>query len=365
MDRAAGSFHAGERALQVLAGSAPRLAELGPQLIRDHLPEQHRDFFRQLPCVVVGGLDADGQPRASLWAGPPGFAHSPEPALLQLAPASVAPADPLWGRLAAGAPLAVLGIEPHTRRRNRANGRLRCVDDRSVLIDVQQSFGNCPKYIVPRRAEWCAPAAHTLAAPASAPASPDAPGPRVAPGDLARPGLGPHLDASARRLIAQSDTFFIASAAAGAGALDAPAAAGVDVSHRAGPPGFVAVTADADGIELCVPDYPGNRFFNTLGNLLQEPRAGLLFADFADGTLLWLSATARIDSDPAAVAAATTDLVPVAAVGPFAAVAPVAAAATGAAIPGAQRLLRLRIRDGVRGPAPAGLAWHCAAEARS
>jgi uncharacterized protein len=42
--------------------------------------------------------------------------------------------------------------------------------------------------------------------------------------------------------------------------------------------------------------YPiaGNFFFNTLGNLTVNPRAGLLFIDFATGDLLYLTVDAEI-----------------------------------------------------------------------
>ena len=62
------------------------------------------------------------------------------------------------------------------------------------------------------------------------------------------------------------------------------AAYGADISHRGGRPGFVRV----DGDVLTIPDFRGNRYFNTLGNLIAEPRASLLFVDFETGDLLQL-----------------------------------------------------------------------------
>src|SRR5688572_5098662 len=115
------AFHAGERALQARAGVAERLARLGPQVIRDHMPEQHRDFFALLPFIVVGSIDERHQPTASLLAAPPGFVSSPDPKTLRI-DALAREDDPLHENLRPGAPLAVLGIQPHTRRRNRANG---------------------------------------------------------------------------------------------------------------------------------------------------------------------------------------------------------------------------------------------------
>jgi hypothetical protein len=72
------------------------------------------------------------------------------------------------------------------------------------------------------------------------------------------------------------------------------------VSHRGGKPGFVGITNDG---ELVIPEYRGNRYFNTLGNLLINPRAGLLFIDFAAGDLLQITGLAKIIWDGPEVAA--------------------------------------------------------------
>ncbi|WP_077231315.1 pyridoxamine 5'-phosphate oxidase family protein [Methyloversatilis thermotolerans] len=284
-------FHPGERALQAHAGVRQRMAEVGARVIRGHMPEQHRAFFAELPFVLIGSVDGAGQPWATLLSGPPGFIRSPEPTRLRIE-GLPAGGQPLAAHVAPGAPLGLLGIQPHTRRRNRANGRVSGVDAAGFDIAIEQSFGNCPKYIRPREARF-------------------APGPHSPPAVQALSGL----DDAARRLIARADTFFIASAAYG----------GVDVSHRGGEPGFVHI----DGDVLTVPDYAGNLFFNTLGNLLVEPRAGLLFIDFARGDMLQLSVRAEVIDD----------------------------AAERARLPGAQRVLSLSLLAAQRvRPAP-GLSW--------
>jgi uncharacterized protein len=48
---------------------------------------------------------------------------------------------------------------------------------------------------------------------------------------------------------------------------------------------------------LVIPDYSGNRMFNTLGNIVVNPKAGLLFPDFERGRTLQLSGRATIDWD--------------------------------------------------------------------
>ena len=75
---------------------------------------------------------------------------------------------------------------------------------------------------------------------------------------------------------------------------DSAAEHGIDVSHRGGKPGFVRVD---DARVLTIPDFTGNSFFNTLGNLALEPRCGLLFIDYESGDTLQIAARARIVTD--------------------------------------------------------------------
>ena len=252
------AFHEDEAKAQALAGHQ----RPGRAAIRPFMPDQHREFFALLPYLFVATLDADGWPMASVLTGEPGFVQSPEPTTLSIA-ASPAPGDPAASTFAAGAETGLLGLDFTTRRRNRANGRLVAVDTR-LTVAIAQSFGNCAQYIQTRT-----------------------PSPRAAAG--APPESLDHLDDAALALIAASDTFFVASRSR-AGIGDG----GLDMSHRGGKPGFIGVMADT----LAIPDFRGNRFYNTLGNLLGDPRAGLLFIDFASGDILQLQGRAAIDWHP-------------------------------------------------------------------
>src|SRR6266404_837544 len=142
-------WHDGERAMQARAGVAERMARVGERAIRDFMPDQHRDFFAQLPFIVVGSVDHDGWVWASLLAGRPGFAASLDPRSLTIAALPVS-GDPLAGALVLGAKLGLLGIELPTRRRNRLNGSVVALDGGSFTVTVEQSFGNCPQYIQAR-----------------------------------------------------------------------------------------------------------------------------------------------------------------------------------------------------------------------
>jgi uncharacterized protein len=255
------SFHADELDAQARAGVSTRSAG-----IRDFMPEQHRVFFAALPHVLLATTDAEGWPLATLLEGAPGFVSSPDPRTLRVQ-ALAAPDDPASGTIREGKEIGVLGIDLGTRRRNRANGAISAIDAAAFTVAVQQSFGNCPQYIQRRTVSRV-----------------DAPRGRVRRLES--------LDDEARGLIARADTFFVASRSrAGVGP-----AGGVDISHRGGRPGFVRMEGDV----LSIPDFRGNRHFNTLGNLLGEPRAALLFPDFESGDLLQLQGVATIDWSPSA-----------------------------------------------------------------
>ncbi|MCQ4257699.1 pyridoxamine 5'-phosphate oxidase family protein [Stutzerimonas stutzeri] len=252
-------FHVGEQWVQSRAGVREKAEQIGSRIIRSAMPEQHREFFERLPAVLLGAVDSEGQPHASILWGTPGFMWSPHPALLCVE-ASVQADDPVASLMRPQAAIGLLGLEMPTRRRNRVNGRIVECDERGFSVAVAQSFGNCPKYIQARH--WQA--------------SPRMPGLVVA---------GEGLDDRWLALVQTADTLFIASQSPDA------QGGGADISHRGGAPGFVRYGEDG---RLWLPDYGGNQLFNTLGNLVREPRCGLLFMDFDSGDLLQLQAKAEL-----------------------------------------------------------------------
>jgi len=259
-------FHPGEIAVQMRAGVREKAEVGGRRGIRRYMPEQHRQFFSQLPFIVLGGIDAGGQPWATLRVGEPGFVASPNVTTLHIAGETLE-GDPLADAWHAGSAVGGLGIEPATRRRNRVNGVVTATDGGALTVHVRQSFGNCAKYIQSRTPT------------------------RIVDGSPARAAAmrrSATLDAADQALLARSDTYFIATRSAMLA--DSPSQ-GVDVSHRGGLPGFVHVE---DERTFVAPDYRGNQFFNTLGNLAEDPRAGLLFIDFDAGDLLYVAARAAI-----------------------------------------------------------------------
>lgn len=265
-------FHSGERAVQMRAKVSERRLERSKAFVRSEMPQQHRDFFENLPMLFVGLLDPTGRPWCVPTFGPPGYLMSPSPDTLALKRFPIL-SDKLGLDLAPGASIGIVGIDLTNRRRNRVNGRVQHLSNGSVIITVDQSFGNCPQYIQTRS---LIPATNE---------------PSAATGR--RASLN---DSEVRRIVEMADTFFIASRAADP--LEG-SSAGVDASHRGGRPGFFGINDDGS---LSFPDFSGNRFFNTLGNIESDGRVGLFVPDFETGKAVLLSGRATIDWSPERVA---------------------------------------------------------------
>lgn len=280
---ASSPFHPAELALQERFGRRKMLAAPARRFIRGHIIQQHREFFEQLPFVVVGSVDSTGQPWASIVSDVPGFAHSPDAQHLRI-DTPPHPEDPLTANLAEGSPVALLGIELETRRRNRLNGTVSARDAHGWTVAVNQSYGNCPQYIQSRDLHFVAPFGSAMAAAGASPVAAHGTDLSASPRTI----RGTTLSADDESLIARADTYFIATSNP---RREDGESYGADISHRGGRPGFVRVDHDAI---LTVPDFVGNFFFNTIGNLQVNPRAGLLFPDFTTGDVLMLAASASV-----------------------------------------------------------------------
>jgi predicted pyridoxine 5'-phosphate oxidase superfamily flavin-nucleotide-binding protein len=303
----ASPWHAGEIALQRELGVAERMDEIGLRVLRDHLIDQHRAFYPQLPFIVLGTVDHEGDAWATLRAAPAGSLQSPDPYTLSVG-LDRDLADPADAGMEDGDPIGMLGIELHTRRRNRLNGTIRRKGASGFDVTVGQSYGNCPRYIQQRDFTFV-----------REPFKPSGEAPLI----LER------LDAQSRRLIAAADTFFVSTY------VDLEdGQRQVDVSHRGGRAGFVR--GDETGL-LTIPDFAGNLFFNTLGNIVANGRAGLVFVDFETGELLHLSGDAEVVLDSPEIAT----------------------------FKGAERLWRFMPRRIVRRPDALPLRWALAAEGMS
>jgi uncharacterized protein len=95
----------------------------------------------------------------------------------------------------------------------------------------------------------------------------------------------PLIDSEARAFIERMDMFFLATA---------DADGRPQCSYKGGDPGFVRVL---DEHTIAFPNYDGNGMYLSLGNVLDNPRVGLLFIDFTSArpSRLRLNGVASID----------------------------------------------------------------------
>jgi uncharacterized protein len=247
-----GSEHEGEMAVQRRAGVDER-AKRHPRTMTSGF----RRFLEAQHLAIVASMDGDGRLWASMRSGAPGFLRALDERTVEVG-GDRHPDDPVERNLAAPSPAGLLAIDLGARQRVRVNGTARVERDGRIVLVTEEVYGNCPQYIQARE----------VVSVDDAPIEP------------ARAATS--LDERQRHWVEGADTFFLATAHPGAGA---------DASHRGGRPGFVHVL---DEHRLIFPDYRGNNYFNSLGNITSYPRAGLLVPDFASGAALQLSGAARV-----------------------------------------------------------------------
>ena len=137
--------------------------------------------------------------------------------------------------------------------------------DVDLTLVTRENMGNCPKYITVRR---LVPAARHPKAEA----------------------LGGSLNAAARELLHRCSTVYLASCHT---ADEHEAERDMGLNHRGGPPGFIRCFEDGAGTHLVLPDYSGNQFYQSIGNVQTEPLVGLSCIDFTTGDILYVTGRAR------------------------------------------------------------------------
>ncbi len=250
-------YHEGELQVQAKSGLTQE-AQMVAGAIQSYIHPGAARFIDQQAMAVLGSLDADGRVWASVVFGVPGFLRAIDGSTLtiQRNACHVAVGDPLWRNLETNPQLGILLIELASRRRLRVTGVAHLSQEGDCQIDVQRTYANCPKYIQRRRLGV----------------------PEMIDSKASLEWLeGRELNMAQQALVGQADTFFVASAHPEQGA---------DASHRGGHPGFVKVL---NSQRLRIPDFVGNNMFNTLGNFVSYPSAGLIFIDFDRGRILQMS----------------------------------------------------------------------------
>lgn len=275
MNISAPPFHKGELEVQYLAQEAP-IAQRNGGVISDTILAGAIPFIAQQNMLLISSLDPQGNVWTSVLTGQPGFISAPNSTSLLLDTSRMITLehDPLWQNILDNPQVGMLAIELDTRRRFRVNGKIQVLDDHRFVIEVEQAYPNCPKYIQRRNLKISEQAIGL---------------------QLDTPNKGTTLTDQQIELIEKADSLFVGSASSVGSTADNSNDLlnqhGGDVSYRGGFPGFVEVF---EGKRLRIPDYQGNSMFNTLGNIHVYPKAGIVFIDFENKRLLQITGRARI-----------------------------------------------------------------------
>ncbi|UKZ53866.1 hypothetical protein TrVGV298_007668 [Trichoderma virens] len=250
------------------------------------MPYAVRVMHSQL--VALGTLDDEGRPWTTIWGGERGFARPVAEGVLGVKSAVDKQFDPVYKafwtpsegknggadeegivRPEGGKMMSALSIDLETRDRVKLAGRLIAGADIrgpetevQLAFHVQESLGNCPKYINKKTLEKTVPQ------------------PELVPG-----GPGGILPPEAIALIEKADMFFLSSTNGES----------MDTNHRGGPRGFIRVLKnDENGVELVYPEYSGNRLYQSLGNLKVNPLIGIVIPDYDTSDALYLTGHSTI-----------------------------------------------------------------------
>jgi len=292
------ALHKGEILLQKRLGTPSELSATMPNYISKDMPQQHADFFTSLPYLPLATLDNKGRPWASILVTSSnneqsiGINVSGNNQITVIAETNQY--DPFVRALSESPDngqqlFAGVGVDFTNRRRNKLAGSIKLIshepsDRVSLQLMSDQHLGNCPKYITVRSL------AHEAREAEIALDSYDV--------------LTVTLPDSAKNLIGEASTVFLATKHCEAGSEISDDQQDMGLNHRGGAPGFVRVYEETDGnvvkTYLVLPDHSGNRFYQSLGNIETDKQVGLAFPNFVTGDILYITGNAENLFDAAA-----------------------------------------------------------------
>eukprot|EP00271_Cylindrocystis_brebissonii_P014324 TRINITY_DN35641_c0_g1_i1.p1 TRINITY_DN35641_c0_g1~~TRINITY_DN35641_c0_g1_i1.p1 ORF type:complete len:729 (+),score=95.22 TRINITY_DN35641_c0_g1_i1:257-2188(+) len=281
--------HVGELEVQRRRHVPPEVSTIMPHLNSDEMPLQHSTFFSALPYFAIATTDAFGRPWATILvksdpadgsmlnaasaqrlqvnAALPG--DDPFAACIAKLPAGEVPGQAGRGHLWAG-----LGVDFTNRRRNKVAGVITSgsyVDKKLEMeLITNENLGNCPKYITLRDLEYVQRTPETV----------------FNNFETKDPVV---LTKEEIDLVHRASTVFVATCHI---VPNDPLASAVGLNHRGGPVGYSRVLQTPDQSYLILPDFSGNRFYSSLGNVQTDGLAGVVIPCFATGDMLYLTGEA-------------------------------------------------------------------------
>ncbi len=257
-------YHNGEIEVQKRTGEEA-IARRNGRVIQHGVIPKAIPFIQDQTMLVLASIDTQKQPWVSILFGEPGFINANETQItINLNKTVNNSSDIFWQNMESQKQVGLLVIEFSSRRRMRANGFFSHTDKNHIVIHVDYSYPNCPKYIQRRQLRFSQEVLEHIPKQVQ---------------------VGSKLEESLLSIITSADTMFVGSLHPNAG---------VDASHRGGKQGFMKVM---DEKTIRIPDYSGNSMYNTLGNFVTNPVAGITIPDFTTGACLQLTGKVQIHWD--------------------------------------------------------------------
>jgi ferredoxin-NADP reductase/predicted pyridoxine 5'-phosphate oxidase superfamily flavin-nucleotide-binding protein len=278
-------YHQGEQQMHKLLNLPPRDNPTSSMLT------PHAVFaLQQAPLLAVGTLDSQGYPWTSIWGGSANFSEPLGGGIIGTRTIVDGVNDPVVEALVGKAEkgdmirgeekmVSSLAIDLMSRKRMKLFGRMVAgtisevdveyaagtapiagapekQDQIQLITKIEQSLGNCPKYLNQ----------YTIQ-------------PALVSSKLV--SRGSLLSTEAKAVVTNADMFFLSSSSG----------EDMDTNYRGGPPGFVRILSDT---EIVYPEYSGNRLYQSLGNLLVNPKIGITFPAYETGDVLYITGTVDI-----------------------------------------------------------------------
>jgi uncharacterized protein len=256
-------YHPGEFLVQQKANEKA-IADRNGRAITNKIIPGAINFIEKLPFAIASSRNEVGEIFVSFLSGSEGFIMVISDSLIEIDVELISSNlnDQFWRNAQLGQQIGFLFIEPLTRRRYRLNGKIYSTD-KKIQVAVEQAYPNCPKYIQKR--SFTRVEKHFYR------------------GSIIQ---GHELTSDLISLVKSADCVFVGSA---------DRSGSMDASHRGGLPGFIHIT---DPVTLIIPDYPGNGMYNTLGNFVTNPNAGILVLDHESKRTLQLIGEAQLHWHP-------------------------------------------------------------------
>lgn len=242
--------------------------------------------IQRFPLMALGTLDEQDRPWCTIWGGEAPFAQPVGKSVIGIRTMVDSKYDPVVQAIYQGRDdgevikeegqgRMISGLSIHLEERNRVKlfGRMVAaalsgmgeeesgVGQVQLVVKIEQSLGNCPKYLNCKRISSMVPEPKLI-------------------------HEGVKLSVAGVELLAKADMFFISSM---------HAHEDMDLNHRGGPPGFVRIESNEDaGAVLVWPEYSGNNLYQTLGNLQTDPKAGLVVPNCETGDVLYLTGETEV-----------------------------------------------------------------------